>query len=35
VILRDELLNVMANLGAPSVAEMAPDLVRWSFPTQP
>lgn len=34
-ILRDELLNVMANLGSPSVAGMTPDLVRWSFPTQP
>ena len=34
-ILRDELLNIMANLGSPSVARMTPDLVRWSFPTQP
>jgi len=33
-ILRDELLNVMANLGTSSVAGMTPDLVRWSFPTQ-
>ncbi len=34
-ILREELVNIMANLGCAAVDEITPDRVRWSFPTEP
>ncbi|HSJ84984.1 MAG TPA: alpha-hydroxy acid oxidase [Acidimicrobiia bacterium] len=34
-ILREELVNTMANLGCATVAEITPDRLRWSFPTGP
>lgn len=33
-ILRDELMNSMANLGCATVGDITPDRVRWSFPTE-
>jgi len=32
-ILRDELVNILANLGCADVDEITPDRVRWSFST--
>jgi len=34
-ILREELVNIMANLGCAKIGDIAPDRVRWSFPTGP
>ena len=33
-ILREELVNIMANLGCATIGDIAPDRVRWSFPTE-
>ncbi len=34
-ILRDEIETTMANLGSPSLSDLTPDRVRWSYPAPP
>jgi isopentenyl diphosphate isomerase/L-lactate dehydrogenase-like FMN-dependent dehydrogenase len=34
-ILREELVNIMANLGCATIGDISPDRVRWSIPPEP